>query len=138
MRSLVEVAWTISARASGGPRTYASAVLHVECSWGTHRDSTRGPTQTWTAQTASLSARVLSGALVRPVSLAPSCTARVECRAPWTHIHLCCETTGDLLLNASFFQGRLMYATGLLPQRAGLQGATYDAPTGTLDELPTE
>jgi hypothetical protein len=81
---------------------------------------------------------VLSGAKVRTIVLPATCIARVECRAPWTHVHLCDEATGDMLLNASFFQGRLMYGTGLLPQRAGLQGATYDAPTGTLDELLPE
>lgn len=127
----METAWTLSSLAAGSGRCYTSAVLHAEYRWGTPAD----PAQADGARAVpNISARVLAADRVRDVPLPEGCTVRLTpgSHPAWAHVHIALPD-GAPLLRATFQNGRLVYATGELLQRAGLAGGTYDQPTGMLE-----
>lgn len=126
----LDLAWTVSCRALHQQQTFASAVLHVQAQWVAHLvgHSTLLP------DAVPLQATLVTGSTRSVVALPATLQATVESRAGWTHLELSDDT--QVLVRASFEGGRLVYCTGHLPATAGLQAATYEAPTGTLDVLP--
>ena len=126
----LDLAWTVSCRALHQQQTFASAVLHVQGQWVAPMLG-HG---TLLPDSVPLCATLVTGPQRQPVALPATLRAVVECRAGWTHLEIADET--QVLLRASFEGGRLVYCTGDLPARAGLQAATYEAPTGTLDVMP--
>ena len=119
----VEFAWTVSARAARGQHGFATAVLRVECEWGT---STSG-----SAVPARAAAMLVAAAHERSVDLPAPVTAQLTRAGGWVHVTI---QAGDApLATASFERGRLAYCTGTAVELAGLAGGTYDAPTAILE-----
>jgi hypothetical protein len=116
----VEVAWTVSGVALGGPQAFASAVLHVNAEWSPASEGH-----------VALRCALVRGASRTDVPMAGPLRAETRGHGAWHHVRV---TDGpETLIRASFENGRLVYATGALPARAGLAGGTYEAPSGTLD-----
>lgn len=128
----LDLAWTVSARAIGAGSTYASAVLHVEADWAVDGDATRGAA----INAAAVNARctIIAGARATHIALPGGLCTMTHDRGHWAHVTL--QAGAEVILRASFEQGRLVYCTSGIPARAGLGGAAYDTPTGTLDIYP--
>lgn len=117
----MEVAWTVSGVALGGARNFGSAVLHVEAEWDL-AEARRPIAVRCVLVRAAVRTPVLVGSPLHVAALQ---------HGAWFHLRV--SDGREELLRASFESGRLIYATGTLPSRAGLLGGTYEAPSGTLD-----
>lgn len=115
----LDVAWNAASGALDGGRSWASAVVRLECEW----DTATGE--------ASCRGTVDRAGDVRAVAMPAEARMAVRSRGLWVHLEL--AAGGDVLLRASFERGRLAYCTSTVPELAGLRGGTYDPPTGILE-----
>ena len=115
----LDVAWNAASGALDASRTWASAVVLLECEW----DPATGG--------ASCRATLDRAGDVRPVPVPATARMTVRMRGLWVHLELSAGT--EVLLRASFERGRLAYCTSMVPGLAGLRGGTYDPPTGILE-----
>jgi hypothetical protein len=122
----LEIAWTVSAEALDGQQSYASAVLHLECTWEHDRDHSDPQASV------ECTAIIDRAGKLTTVSIPHKPHITVDRNGRWTHIAIN-TTTGAPLLSASFEQGRLAYCTSAVPELAHLRGGAYDAPTGILE-----
>ena len=118
----MEIAWTVSAGALGGGRSYSSAVLHLTCSWDPANPD----------RAARCSATLRQAGEERTVRLPGALVAEVAASGAWLHLSVG-EAGRRPVVTASFEHGRLVYCTSTVPEEAGLAGGTYDAPTGILE-----
>jgi len=115
----LDVAWNAASGALDASRTWASAVVRLECEW----DPATGD--------ASCRASLDRAGDVRTVPVPAHARMAVRTRGLWVHLEL--SAGADVLLRASFERGRLAYCTSTVPSLAGLRGGTYDPPTGILE-----
>lgn len=115
----LDVAWNAASGALDASRTWASAVVRLECEW----DPATGD--------ASCRASLDRAGDVRTVPVPVHARMAVRTRGLWVHLEL--SAGADVLLRASFERGRLAYCTSAVPGLAGLRGGTYDPPTGILE-----
>lgn len=115
----LDVAWNAASGALDASRTWASAVVRLECEW----DPATGD--------ATCTASLDRAGDVRAVPVPANARMDVRTRGLWTHLEL--SAAGSVLLRASFERGRLAYCTSAVPGLAGLRGGTYDPPTGILE-----
>ena len=115
----LDVAWNAASGALDASRTWASAVVRLECEW----DPATGE--------ASCRATLDRAGDVRGVPVPATARMEVRTHGLWVHLELSAE--GAVLLRASFERGRLAYCTSEVPRLAGLRGGTYDPPTGILE-----
>jgi len=115
----LDVAWNAASGALDGSRTWASAVVRLECEW----DPATGD--------ASCRAALDRAGDVRTVPVPTHARMQVRTHGLWVHLEL--SAAGAVMLRASFERGRLAYCTSDVPTRAGLRGGTYDPPTAILE-----
>ena len=115
----LDVAWNAASGALDASRTWASAVVRLECEW----DPATGG--------ASCRATLDRAGDVRTVPVPPAARMAVRTRGLWVHLEL--SAGAEVLLRASFERGRLAYCTSTVPALAGLRGGSYDPPTGILE-----
>jgi hypothetical protein len=115
----LDVAWNAASGALDASRTWASAVVRLECEW----DPATGD--------ASCRATLDRAGDVRTVPVPAAARMEVRMHGLWVHLEL--SAGAEVLLRASFERGRLAYCTSTVPGLAGLRGGTYDPPTGILE-----
>ena len=115
----LDVAWNAASGALDASRTWASAVVRLECEW----DPATGD--------ASCRATLDRAGDVRTVPVPTAARMAVRTHGLWVHLEL--SAGAEVLLRASFERGRLAYCTSAVPGLAGLRGGTYDPPTGILE-----
>ena len=115
----LDVAWNAASGALDASRTWASAVVRLECEW----EPATGE--------ANCRATLDCAGDVRTVPLPSHVRIDVRTHGLWVHLEL--AAAGTVLLRASFERGRLAYCTSAVPGLAGLRGGTYDPPTAILE-----
>lgn len=119
-----ELAWTVAARATDGVASFASAVLHAQGSSvpagaGCH------------AETVALQVQLIAGSRQKAVVIPGPLLSDIRVDARWIHLRI--TGSAGQIVDAVFESGRLTYCNSTIPELAGLGGATYDPPSGTID-----